>query len=246
MQSFRAQSLVLLEKYPSFTTCHLRDAVVDFIRRGDFAVSYDLLNLGLAYRDFDAEQEVATYYGLRLLESVDPKNIERVTSLVLALCEHRGSLANPLLMERLLEAIQEAAADKEMDRILGGPPLLISWSTTLVEKTVLCVYLKSLRWREVGQLIVMGKKFKLPPLRKEAWEEIFETALQPPLVDQLSRGEAVLRMTDRNFGRLKLVLETLKGEGVKFDQPAVMALGAVLSNTIVPAEFIAYLESMQP
>lgn len=245
--ALRERQLRALEARPRLTPVQLRDMVADCVRRGDLELSHDLLTLGLLYQDFDPQHDLASYHGLRLLEGLaSPKNVERATSLVLALSEQHGKLVVPLLLERLLEVIQETAAEREMDRLLAHRPSLITWSAELLEKTILRVYLRSLQWVKLGRLMTMamGQGTRLPALRREVWQEIFETALQPPLVDQLTRGQAVLRVTDRNFGQLEHVLKTLRAEGVRLDKTAVAALGAVLETTVVPPEFISYMESM--
>lgn len=245
-ESFRAQQLRALEARPRLTPLQLRDVVADCVRRGDLQLSHDLLALGLPHQDFDPHHDLACYYGLRLLEGLPtPENIERATLLVLTLCERHGKLVVPLLLERLLEVIQETAAEREMDRLLAHRPSPITWSAELLERTILRVYLRSLQWAKLGQLLVMGQGARLPAPRREVWQEIFETALQPPLVDQLTRGQAVLRVTDRNFAQLEHVLDTLRAEGVRLDKTAVAALGTTLETTVVPPEFIAYMEGMQ-
>lgn len=239
LNEFRQAQINAVESMPVFATPQLQDTTIRFIQKGDFAVAGELLNAGLALPDFD--RKIGSYFVVELLEEeTSTERLERAVDVVESLHSVRG--LDEFTLSLVLEKVYQLAADEQMDRLLRFVPTVMPWTAHLVESLILRVYLPSLRSDAVISLLRAAQREKLV-ISAGLWRTIFEVILQPPNIDGNLQENAALRITDRDFGGLKRFMEDVKAAGVKLEGNAIEALTEIVGTTMVPADFIAYLES---
>ena len=241
LQDFRKVQLNAIEKMPIFGARELQDATFSFIQKRDFPVAGELLRAGLRVNDFD--HKLGTYFIAEVLEDIFPEALDQAVTMVESM-QKVGAL-NEFTFRLVLDKVFQVAAEQQMDILLKYIPKVIPWTARLIESLILRVYLPSLRSESVISLLRTAQKEKLV-LQAGLWQTIFEVMLQPAIIDSLPLGRAAMRDTDRDFKQLTAFMREMETAGVKLEKKAVDALTEIAGTTIVPKDFLLYLESYAP
>lgn len=240
-----------------FTIVSLEDLVANCARQGDQVTALTLYQVGLAHSregGFDADSRLGCYLVGKLLEedataSLDEHEeiLNQTVDLIQVLQPRLGSpTPSNTSKSNSMDALVRILIERIMTRahIQLWERLSLPYTLALLEEALIKIYLRSLAWSSVRRLLLLAQNHHWT-VSQRAWQEIFEVALQPNPSERLHTSLNVRRVTDRNFEALQKQLKEMRVEGIMMSANALNALETVMSNTMVPADFLSFLRSLQ-